>query len=520
MKKIIIISALTLAGCLPQQDDVENEINDDALGNDASQPTEESQQPTALDLELSALITQMNLNDHPQRDLPDIDEALPQLGKKLFFTKGLGGDFDSACVTCHHPALGGTDNLSLSVGVDATVADLLGPGRIHHDGLPPVPRNAPTVFNIGLWDRSLFHDSRVQSLNVVAGSNGDNGTIRTPDSNFNSPNSGADNNAGANLTSAQARFPVTSAEEMRGTSFEAGNSNEDVRNHLAARIGNYGEGRSELGSNSWLTEFQQAYGNNDSAENLITFDNIAHAIAEYERSMVFVDHPWQQYMDGNLSALTDNEKQGAKLFFSQPNQGGAGCAGCHSGQLFSDELHHTVAFPQIGPGKGDGNTGDDDFGRERETGNSDDRYRFRTASLLNIALTAPYGHSGSYKTLEDVVRHYVNPERSVEDYFRGDRLCRLDQFEDISGCSSLYSNAMANSTAAVNKLQQEQNSNASRLPRIRLDNNEVNQLVSFLEALTDTCAKDRNCLARWVPNAEEAADNHQLNAIDRNNSPL
>jgi cytochrome c peroxidase len=77
-----------------------------------------------LDNQLSQIITQLNLNQHPQRDLPIISEALPQLGKKLFFSKGLGGDFDSACVTCHHPALGGADQLSLSVGVDANNPDL------------------------------------------------------------------------------------------------------------------------------------------------------------------------------------------------------------------------------------------------------------------------------------------------------------------------------------------------------------------------------------------------------------
>ena len=61
------------------------------------------------------------------RTLPAITDAKAQLGKKLFFTKGLGGDNDSACVTCHHPSLGGGDDLSLSIGVGAETPDLLGP---------------------------------------------------------------------------------------------------------------------------------------------------------------------------------------------------------------------------------------------------------------------------------------------------------------------------------------------------------------------------------------------------------
>ena len=513
--------ALSLTGCNISASDDDREQAEQQI-EDATEAEETTDTvATQLDIQLSQMIAQLNLNLHPQRDLPDISEAIPQLGKKLFFTKGLGGDFDSACVTCHHPALGGADQLSLSVGVDAINPDLLGRGRMHNNGLPEVPRNAPTVFNAGFWDRGMFHDSRVESLNFVVGTNGSNGNIRTPDSAFNT----SDTNAGQNMAAAQARFPVTSAEEMRGTSFEAGNSNEDVRNHLAARIGDYGEGASELGSNDWLVEFQQAFASNDSAENLISFDNIAHAIGEYERSMQFVNHPWQNYMDGELAAMTEQQKEGAVLFFSLPQDGGAGCAGCHSGQLFSDEQHHVVAFPQVGPGKGDGNNGDDDFGRARETSNDNDRYHFRTASLLNLNVTAPYGHSGSFDSLERVVRHYINPEESVEDYFNRDEQCQLDQFDDLiesgaTNCASLYPNAEANSELAVTKLEQEQQAQTSRLARIRLNDNEVDQLVSFLQALTDPCVENSACLSDWIPTLEEAADDHQLNAINQNGLSL
>ncbi|MBL4798678.1 MAG: cytochrome C peroxidase [Oleispira sp.] len=518
--------AMTLTGCnIESKDDVVEQIEellDEQLADPIATTPAATTPTTMLDIQLSQIITQLNLNQHPQRDLPDISEALPQLGKKLFFSKGLGGDFDSACVTCHHPALGGADQLSLPIGVDAEHADLLGRGRVHNNGLPEVPRNAPTVFNAGFWDRAMFHDSRVESLNFVAGTNGSNGNIRTPDSAFNTE----DSNAGQNMAAAQARFPVTSPEEMRGTNFESGNSNEDVHNHLAARIGDYGEGASELGDNDWLVEFQQAFASNDSAENLISFNNIAHAIGEYERSMQFVDHPWQNYMDGDIASMTEQQKEGAVLFFSTPQDGGAGCAGCHNGQLFSDEQHHVVAFPQVGPGKGDGpgingGAGDDDFGRARESSNDNDRYHFRTASLLNLKVTAPYGHSGSFDSLQRVVRHYINPQRSVEDYFDRNELCQLDQFEDLiesgsTSCASLYPNAGTNSQLAVAKLDQEQQAQTSRLGRIRLNDTEVDQLVSFLEALTDPCVESSDCLSDWVPTDNEAPDNHQLNAINQN----
>ena len=167
---------------------------------------------------------------------------------------GLGGDSDSACVTCHHPSLGGGDNLSLSIGVGAEIPDLLGPGRFHnstatnYDGGPTVPRNAPTTFNIAIWDQALFHDGRVESLGKTPGANGDDGLgIRTPDSDFGV----ADPNAGATLAAAQSRFPVTSAEEMRGFIFEADNSNDAVRTSLVDKLTDAGD---------WEAEFSAVFG--------------------------------------------------------------------------------------------------------------------------------------------------------------------------------------------------------------------------------------------------------------------
>ncbi|MFQ3324286.1 MAG: cytochrome c peroxidase [Pseudomonadales bacterium] len=128
----------------------------------------------AQDIELIALIDTEGLTGDPSlnRNLPDITSAIAQLGKQLFYAKNLGGVQDAACVSCHNSTLGGGDNLSLSVGVNAVDStgvvdpDDLGLGRFHLavTGLPAVPRNAPTVFNTGLWDKGMFWDSRIQSV--------------------------------------------------------------------------------------------------------------------------------------------------------------------------------------------------------------------------------------------------------------------------------------------------------------------------------------------------------------------
>lgn len=510
-KLIAVVLMLTvLIGCGASDSDDAVSDDDDTVVIDtpAADPGDEQDQ------QLRAIIAAQGLTANPAAGfvLPDINDPLPQLGKLLFFSKSLGGEFDSACVTCHHPSLGGGDELSLPVGVGADEPDLLGLGRVHEGGVPLVPRNSPTVFNVGLWQTSLFWDSRVESLTPELF---EPLAIRTPDSTFGV----ADENAGITLAAAQARFPVTSAEEMKNAEFEAGSDNETIRAHLAGRIGNYGSGAGELASSTWVAAFQAAFDSSAGAEALVTFDNIALALGDYERSMVFVDTPWRAYVEGDNAAISDNQKAGAILFLTNVEEGGAGCVACHSGDLFSDGQHHVIAFPQFGPGKGDGisdvfgNT--EDFGRERETGDNDDRYRFRTASLLNVAVTAPYGHAGAYNTLRQVVDHYDNPGGELDDYFDEGGWCQLPQFATIDACETLYPRAEANSQLVLQRLNRNRDRGISLLQNPQLNNQETSDIVSFLEALTDPCVVDRDCLAPWIADpASPGPDGQQLNARD------
>lgn len=471
-------------------------------------PAEQSGLTDPLDIQLNALIAEHGLTGAPEagRDLPDITDPLAQLGMRLFFSKSLGGGFDSACASCHHPLLGGADGLSLPIGVGADDPDALGLARSHPDEVPNVPRHSPTVFNAGLWDTSLMWDSRIESLGREPGSNGAASGIRTPDTAL----SVADPEAGLNLPQAQARFPVLEATEMKTAGFENGSDANTVRNHLAARIGDYGIGSGEIESNNWLQTFRTAFASGADAQTLVTFDNITAAIASYERSMVFTDTAWRDYINGDLNALSDSAKRGAILFLTPADQNGANCSACHSGDLFSDGQPHVVAFPQFGPGKGDGASGDDDFGRERETGDARDRYRFRTPSLLNVALTAPYGHTGAYRNLTEVVRHYANPTASVNGFFERGGWCALPQFQTVSDCPGRYPNAETNSALALAKLGDEIAAGTAVLQPVPLNATEVADLVAFLEALTDRCAANTACISDWIPDAEGAPDDHQL----------
>ncbi|KAA3608989.1 MAG: cytochrome-c peroxidase [Planctomycetota bacterium] len=468
-----------------------------------------------LNAQLRQLIREHGLTGDPAKGrlLPSINDPLAQLGMKLFFTKGLGGNMDAACVSCHHPVFGGSDGLSLPIGVDAVDPDLIGPGRLHQagahgfDGGPTVPRNSPATFNVALWDSSLFWDSRVESLGKSAGFNGGDGYgIRTPDTPFGE----ADLMAGTNLAAAQSRFPVTSPEEMRAFTFEAGNDNTAVRDHLVARLGDFGIGAGELPGNTWLNEFQTAFSSSAGAEELITFERVVEAIGAYERSQTFVDNPWKDFVEGDQNAISRSAKRGAILFFKPVEDGGAGCVQCHSGDFFTDEQHYNIAVPQVGRGKGDGGTGTDDFGRFRETGQSEDMYAFRTPSLLNLAVSGPYGHSGAYTSLEAMVRHHLDVETAIANYDTS----QLDPTVQTGDWQ-------VNSQAALNDLLQKRVLGIQTVMNCVLNEQEFQDLMAFLDALNDPCVLDRQCLDPWIPDGSVSdPDGQRLNGKDQFGQPL
>lgn len=443
-----------------------------------AEPQSAALRSATLNTKLRGLITAQGLTGDPSagRTVPHIDEPLSQLGLKLFFSKSLGGDEDSACASCHLPTLGGGDGLSLSIGVGALDPDLIGPGRTHPSGGPTVPRNAPTTFNVALWDSVLFHDGRVESLGKTPLANGNDGAgIRSPDVPFGS----ADPQAGINLVMAQARFPVTSAEEMRGEGLE-GATNQDVRSYLADRLGNLSE------QNPWVAEFEAVFGASEEIDTLITEQRIAQALAAYERSQLFVDTPWKSYVQGDDDAIDPAAKRGAQLFFTPAAQGGAGCASCHAGDFFTDEEFHVLAIPQIGPGKGDGDTKAEDFGRFRETGDPADLYAFRTPSLINVAVTGPYGHDGAYRTLEGVIRHHLDPAEALDTY----DFAQLDVGVQTEYCVENTQKALAQ---------------IDGYSPINLTDVEVNELIAFLHTLTDPCVTDAGCLTPWMPSQGDLA---------------
>ncbi len=137
----------------------------------------------------------------------------------------------------------------------------------------------------------------------------------------------------------------------------------------------------------YRAQFEQVFGTE------ATTDGIAKAIAAFERTVVSGPSPFDRYLMGDKHALTPAARRGLDLF-----NGKAHCSPCHSGPMLSDQSFHNLGVGM--------RVANPDIGREKVTNDPADLGRFKTPTLRNIALTAPYLHDGSEKTLKDVVEFY------------------------------------------------------------------------------------------------------------------
>lgn len=142
--------------------------------------------------------------------------------------------------------------------------------------------------------------------------------------------------------------------------------------------------------------FQKAFGKG------VTRENIAKAIAAYERTLNAINSPFQRYVNGDAKALSPAAKRGFELF-----RGKALCVTCHSAPLLTDNEFHNIGVPQLGPLA-------EDLGRYNVTKKAEDKGKFKTPSLYNSASFQFFMHDGAFSTLEQVVAHYNTGGKSKD----------------------------------------------------------------------------------------------------------
>ncbi len=156
--------------------------------------------------------------------------------------------------------------------------------------------------------------------------------------------------------------------------------------------------------------FKAAFGTPLRSE--IDRDQVTQALAQFERTLLSTSSRFDSVVQLNQGFFTEQEEQGRELFFLEfalPNVIHPGCSHCHNQPLFGDNQFKNNGLDNVS------SLADfTDGGRGEATGNVFDNGKFRTPTLRNIALTAPYMHDGRFATLEEVIDHYASGGHGVE----------------------------------------------------------------------------------------------------------
>ena len=310
------------------------------------------------------------------------------LGKALFWDPVLSGGKDVACATCHHPNSAYADGLDLSLGENAVGLGVNRRFLVPND-VARTKRNAQTVLN------TAFNGTDING-------------------NYAPANAPMFWDSRAKSLEQQALGPIVSFEEMRGHAYAEAIALDSV----VARLKKISE---------YQQLFQNAFGTNQ-----INSANIAKAIGAFERTLIARNSPYDRYQKGDKTAMTAQQVQGMQAFRDE------GCNRCHSGDMFSDYEMHVLSVP-------------DNAKLTASDAGFNNTYAFRTASLRNVALTAPYMHSGVFQNLTQVWTFYDN----------------------------LSDGRAQNRNVAIARVD-------AKVKRGGLNNNTRDAIVAFLNALTDT----------------------------------
>ena len=396
---------------------------------------------------LRSLLSAQNIKPIANADFRKHSEAKVRLGQMLFFDRILSGNKTTSCATCHVADRGTSDSFALPIDPASRgfIRRLVKPSTADF-----VPRNTIGLSNIGHKTfKAMFHDSRVEvDVNDPSG--------------FSTP-AGPDTPHGLDsVVAAQSLFPLLSENEMLGAPGENDLSSLESSKAIWSRIL-----RRVLSYREYRHMFHQAYPMLNPANYGI--EHLANAIAAYEETAFRSDKSrFDSFLKGNDRAMSPLQLKGALVFYTNNR-----CSGCHAGVLQTNNAHFAIGIPQFGPGKGHGIDGLEDFGRGAITGKTEDMYKFRVPSLRNVALSAPYGHTGAYTKIESYIKHYRNPAEGLNAW--DPMQVQLQTKKLPRG----FFEAWKNPEIRQNLID------ANQIPGIPLSDADVQALVAFMSALND-----------------------------------
>ena len=318
----------------------------------------------------------------PARQLfDDTDAHLARVGETFFGSTNMSLNGRMSCKICHLDQFGSSDGLSNAVGV---LGSGEGPRRAFSDGRI-VPRNTLPLwgrgavgFNVFFWDGKVDFagDERLSQF-------GD--TPPSPDALL----------TAVHLPPVEIREMIDDDANVSQYKIESREEAEGLYKEIAVRLSKT-EPRA-------VRELAERLGKPATE---VTFRDIARSIAAFIRSRFRLqDTPFHRFVFRGTE-LTPDQVKGGIIFYGKGK-----CVNCHTGPYFSDLRFHAVPLPQLGFGK---NGFGIDYGRFNVTFDPDDLYKFRTPPLINVTQTAPYGHAGSLRTVEEAIVAHFDPLRGLE----------------------------------------------------------------------------------------------------------
>lgn len=338
-----VLLCFTLAGCDKQpkpvaKKDAAAKQNTPAKQAAPATPTKPvyvvPEDMTFVDVEISESLPPIKV----PADNPMTPEKI-ELGEMLFFDTALSADHSMSCATCHDPEQGWSNGEKVAEGAGGVRGK----------------RNVLSILNVGFYDKYLFWDGRVKTLED------------------------------------QALIPVFEKTEMAMESEEALleriNENEEYKKRFAAAF-----------------------------DDGVTAANVARALASFQRTIYVKEIPYDRYLAGDKTAMSESAIRGEKVFF---NKRVANCVLCHPAPLFTDHMPYNIGVGM--------DLKEPDWGFHHTKGWAH-WGKFRSPSLRGIDQSGPYMHDGSLETLEDVVDYYNKggtPHEYTDNAVTNLRLTRL-----------------------------------------------------------------------------------------------
>ena len=279
---------------------------------------------------------------------------------------------------------------SKSAYLSAPMANEEVPEEFRNEPIQPVPSKVNVNPAIAALGKKLFHDPRLSANNLISCASCHNISTAGVD--------GKRYSVGINGIVGKLNAPTVFNSGLNPFQFWDGRAT-TLEDQINGPLTN----KHEMGTNwpevirklksdpEYRHDFSTAF------QNGVTGNNISHAIAEYERTLVTPNSRFDRFLKGDTDAISPQEKHGYRLFKRY------GCASCHQGAAAGGNMFERLGsvrryfddHPMQGP---------EDLGRYNITHDENHRHYFKVPSLRNVEKTAPYFHNGSAATLEEAVK--------------------------------------------------------------------------------------------------------------------